>query len=129
MIKRCIELRGDSEVYLLSDDNLTGIIITCQDWDKLKALADIFKSHYEVVNFLSKSKYPTLSTTLYLCDKLIKGSLTTSQIFITISTISTISDRKLVLRSKELKIFCQVHRGFKRKSASIFKMLLKRAPI
>ena len=39
MIKHYIELRVDIEMYLPSDDNLTNIILSSEDWAKLTAVA------------------------------------------------------------------------------------------
>ena len=40
MIKHYIELRVDIEMYLPSDDNLTNIILSSEDWAKLTAVAN-----------------------------------------------------------------------------------------
>ena len=39
MIKHYIELRVEIEMYLPSDDNLTNIILSSEDWAKLTAVA------------------------------------------------------------------------------------------
>ena len=40
MIKHYIELRVEFEMYLPSDDNLTNIILSSEDWAKLTAVAN-----------------------------------------------------------------------------------------
>ena len=128
MIKSCIELSIEIEMYLPSDDSLTEIIITSQDWAKLKAVANILKPLYDATNYLSKSKYTTLGSTLPIYGSLIKVSLIKSKIFITTHNfIQIVPDREQLLRSKELHIFCHFRKRFERRLMNILMMLLKRA--
>ena len=58
-----------------SDENLSGLSFTREDWIKLKVVASILEPLYDATNYLSQSKYSTLGSTLFIYGVLIKVSL------------------------------------------------------
>ena len=64
MLKRLVELRAAVEMFVSTDEKLKKLSLSVEEWDMVRHIVDILKPLYLATLHLSKSKYPSLASTL-----------------------------------------------------------------
>jgi len=73
MLKRAQDLRHSIEVYLLGNEKLrTECTINPAEWLALSEVIQLLQPMEEATRYMSKSKYPSVSSTLPIYSELIK---------------------------------------------------------
>ena len=72
MLKRVVDLKPAIEMYVATDSNLKKLSLSNDEWNSVSQIVALLKPLYTATLHLSKSKYPSLTTTLPTYIALIK---------------------------------------------------------